>query len=100
MILKFTEKLTIHFRLFLYLETCLLTGTVSLLCRLQSVSKIHVPLYPSLIILLMGDEIVRPCDRHSNDTVTLRKHVTKYKNMWKWIVQFLSKFENRGIKIA
>ena len=28
-------------------------------------------------------EIVRPCDRHSNETVTLRKHVTKYKHMYK-----------------
>ena len=47
----------------------------------------------------MGDEIIRPCDRHSNETVTLRKNVTKYKNMRKWIVQFLGKYENRGIKI-
>ena len=46
------------------------------------------------------DEIVRPCDRHSNDTVTPRKHVTKYKNMQKWMVEFLRKFENCGIKIA
>ena len=30
---------------------------------------------------------------------TLRKHVTKYKNTRKWIVEFLRKFENRGIKI-
>ena len=28
------------------------------------------------------------------------KHVTKYKNMRKWIVEFLKKFENRGIKIT
>ena len=47
-----------------------------------------------------GDEIVSPCDRHSNETVTLRKHVTKYKNMQKWMVEFIRKFENRGIKIA
>ena len=32
------------------------------------------------ILLLKGDEIVRPCDRHINETVTLRKHVTKYIN--------------------
>ena len=36
----------------------------------------------------------------SNETVTLRKHVTKYKNMRKWMVEFLGKFENRSIKIA
>ena len=44
--------------------------------------------------------IVRSCDRHSNETVTLRNHSTKYKNMRKWMVEFLRKFENRGIKIA
>ena len=40
------------------------------------------------------------CNRHSNETATLRKHVTKYKNMQKYIVKFLRKFENRGMKIA
>ena len=48
----------------------------------------------------MGDEIIRPCDRHSNETVTLKKHVTKYKHVWKYMVEFLSKFENRNIKIT
>ena len=46
------------------------------------------------------DEIVRPCNRHSNESMTLGKHVTKYKNMRKWKVEFLTKFENPGIKIA
>ena len=49
---------------------------------------------------MKGYEIVRPCDRHSNETVILRKHVTKYKHMRKIMVEFLRKFENRGIKIA
>ena len=40
------------------------------------------------IYLLKGDEIVRACDRHSNETVTLRKHVTKYKKMRKLMVEF------------
>ena len=40
------------------------------------------------------------CNRHINETVTLRKQVTKYKNMRKWMIEFLRKFENRGIKIA
>ena len=35
-----------------------------------------------------------------NETVTLRKHVSKYKCMQKWMVEFLRKFEDRGIKIA
>ena len=46
------------------------------------------------------DEIVRHCDRHSNEAVTLRKYVSQYKNMRKWVVEFLRKFENRGIKIS
>ena len=33
------------------------------------------------IQLVKGDEIVGACDRHSNETVALRKHVIKYKNM-------------------
>ena len=28
---------------------------------------------------MKGDEIVRPFDRHSNETESVRKHVTKYK---------------------
>ena len=95
---NFLKNSSIHFRMFLYLVTCFLSVTVSVLCRLQSVSKIHVPIYPYLISKC--DEIVLPCDRHSNETVTLRKHVTKYKNMQKWMVEFLRKFENRGIKKA
>ena len=50
---------------------------------------------------MKGVEIVRPCDRHSNETVTLGKHVTKYKNMRNGWTNFSEdKFENRGIKIA
>ena len=50
----------------------------------------------------MAYEIVRPCDEHicSNETVTLRKHATKYENMRKWMDEFLRKFENHDIKIA
>ena len=52
------------------------------------------------IQLVKGDEIIRLCDRHSNESATLRTHVTKDKLMRKWMVKFLRKFENRGIKIA
>ena len=48
----------------------------------------------------MGDQIVRPLDRHSNETATVRNHITKPKQMRKLILVFLGKFENRGIKIA
>ena len=30
---------------------------------------------------MKGDEIVRACDRHSNENVTLKKRDSKYKNM-------------------
>ena len=39
------------------------------------------------------------CDWHSKDTVTLRKHVTKYKNMQKSVDKFLRKSANQGDKI-
>ena len=32
------------------------------------------------ILLVKEDEIVRSCDRHSIETVTLTKHISKYKN--------------------
>ena len=70
-----------------------------MLFRLQAESKIHIQIYPYQIEV-KGDEIVRYCDRLSNETVTVMKHVTKYKNMRKWMVEFLRKFENHGIKIA
>ena len=57
-----------------------------------------VPIYPYLI--REEDEIVQACDRHRNETVTLTKHVTKYKYMRKWMVEFLSKSQSRVIKIA
>ena len=34
---------------------------------------------------------------HSAETVT--KCVTEYVQIWKWMVEFLSKFQGRGIKI-
>ena len=36
------------------------------------------------------------CNRHSNETVTLRKNVTKYEIVQKSMIKFLRKFENRG----
>ena len=49
---------------------------------------------------MKGDKIVRPCDRHSNKTVTLSIHVAKYKIVQKLIDEFLRKFDNLGFKIA
>ena len=30
------------------------------------------------------------CERYNNETTTLRKYVTKYKNMRKWMVEFFA----------
>ena len=60
--------------------------------------KDFVPIYPYLIS--EGDEIVRACNRHRDETVALTKHVTKYKYMRKWMVEFLSKSQSRVIKIG
>ena len=49
---------------------------------------------------MKGDEIIRPCDWHSNETVTLKNHVTKYKHMREWMFEFLSKSESRDNKIV
>ena len=46
---NFLRNSTIHFCIFLYLMTCFLRVTVWLSCRLQAVSKMHVPIYPYLI---------------------------------------------------
>ena len=35
-----------------------------------------------------------------NETVTLIKHVTKYENMRKWMVEFLRNSESRGDEIV
>ena len=48
---------------------------------------------------MKGVEIFRDCDRHRVETLTLSKYVTEYEQMWKWMVEFLSKFQGRGIKI-
>ena len=49
---------------------------------------------------MKGEEIVQPFDRHSNETMTVRKHVTKYKHIREWMLVFPGKFEKRGIKIC
>ena len=60
--------------------------------------KDFVPIYSYLIS--EGDEIVRAFDRHRNETVTLTKHVTRYKYMRKCMVEFLSKSHRRVIKFS
>ena len=84
---NFLRKSTIHFCTCLYLVACFLRDTVSLLCRSQgrtiSSSFINWNMY-----------LLYSCNLHSNETVTVKKHVTKYTNMLKWMVEFLRKFES------
>ena len=51
-------------------------------------------------IISEGDEIVRACERHRNETVTLKKHATKHKCMRKWMVELLIKSQSCGIKFS
>ena len=37
--------------------------------------------------------------RHRVEPVTLSKYVVEYDQMWKWMIEFLSKFQGRVIKI-
>ena len=95
---NFLSNSIIHFRMFLYLETCFLRATVSLLRRLQAVSKIQVPIY----LYLISDRrrncsALWPAQQQNPDS---QEHITKYKNMRKLMVEFLRKFENRDIKIV
>ena len=92
----FLRNSTIHFRIFLYLVTCFLRVTVSLLCRSQAVSKLSVPIYHYQIS--EGRRNCQSFDRYINETVTLRKHVTKYKNMRKQMVEILRKSNSSGNK--
>ena len=45
------------------------------------------------------DEILRNCDRHSVEPVTLSKYVAEHEQMGKLMVEFFSKFHGRGMKI-
>ena len=47
--LNFLKNLIINFHMLLYFGTYFLRVTVLLLCQLQAVSNIHVPIYPCLI---------------------------------------------------
>ena len=89
----FLKNSKINFRMFLYLVTCFLRVMISMLCRSQG-QTISSPL-----LKLDTSFYDTACSRHSNETVTLRKYVYKNKNMRKWMIEFLRKFENRSVKI-
>ena len=68
-----TKKFELPFSNVFRLSNCFLKVAVSFLCRLQAVSKIHVPIYSYLIV--KGDEIVRPCDSTAMKT---ENHLSQY----------------------
>ena len=41
----------------------------------------------------------RACDRYSAETVTFQENCL-YEHMQKWIIEFLTEYESRGIKIT
>ena len=49
---------------------------------------------------MKGEKILRASDGYSVETVTMSKYVAEYEQVWKWMVEFLSKFQGRGIKIG
>ena len=90
--------------MFLYLVTCFLRVAGSLLCRSQaptiSYQQYVVQFIPIYSLFVKRVEIVRACGRHSNETVTLMKYLTKYKNKRKLTIEFHTKFESRDNKIS
>ena len=60
--------------------------------------KMFTSLSPYLIIV-KGDEIFPACYHHSVETVTISKYVAEYEQMWKWMVEYVRKFQGHGIKI-
>ena len=88
----------INFHLFLYLVACFLRVTVLLLCR--SHGRTMPSPFTNKTWINWKCTFDTACNRHSNETLTLRKHVTKYRNMRKWMIEFFKKFDNFGIKIA
>ena len=80
---NFLRNSTIHFCRLLYMVIYFLRVTVSLLCRLQAIYKIHVPIYHYRIS--EGRRIVRPCDLHSNEAVlsgNTLQNINKCENGW------------------
>ena len=96
-ILKFSEKFNHPFSQVFIFCYMFQRGTVSSLCRSQH----RTTSSPFTNLGKIGTCFFETaCNRHSSETVTLRKLVPKYKNMWKWMVEFFRKNESRGIKIA
>ena len=90
---NFLRNSTMHFHMFLYLETHFLRVTVLLLCWLQAVVKIHVPIYPYLISqeMKLFDLVTATATKpgNCNSQEICYQFYTKYKHMQKRIVKSL-----------
>ena len=59
----------------------------------------HMFIFLNIFALVHGFDAVTIAIGYSVEPVTLSKYVKEYEQMWKWMVEFLSKFQCRGIKI-
>ena len=84
---NFLKNSTNDFSMFLYLVTCFLRVTVSLLVRGSQGRTILSPISNLDMDKLHGTCISdTACNPHSNETVTLGKHVYNYKNLGKRMI--------------
>ena len=95
---NFLENSTIHFHMFTYLVTCFLSHDFVAVPVTRSNN--FVSLHQLDRDKLGHVSLIQHVTGYSHETATLRKHVTKYKNMQKRMVEYLEQFENRGIKIS
>ena len=51
-------------------------------------------------LIVEGLRNIQAFKRRGVETVTLSKHVAEYEQMRTWMVEFVSKFQGRGIKIT
>ena len=83
MILNLSKKFDHPFVHDFYLVTCFLTVTVSFLCRLQDVSKIHVPIHPYLISVGRRNcSTVWPAQQQNWISGNMSRNIKTCKNGW------------------
>ena len=100
--LKFSEKFHHQFLLFLYLVTGFLRVTVSLLCRLQAVSKMHVPIYRYLISEgRQNCSTLRPAQQRNRDSQGTSYKIYKHPSApWRMFTPYTNTHEIRWWRIS
>ena len=84
----------IHFHICSYIWQHICSGS-----RFQRCDGHKLKIFLS-IKFVKKNKIFWTCYRHSFETMNLSKYVAEYEQMWKWIIEFLSKFQGRDLKIA